>query len=155
MNTINITLSYDLILKHDSSLINNWEYIWRSYVFSNLTSAKYFKLSNKKIDALKVSIKSSNYMESSLLIKDALDIINDILITKNMTVCFTYISDDETMHSINKQQSLIGVCQLLQSLKARNVNNIKIQVKTSKLVWNSIIFDNKSHMLSHDILITD
>ena len=52
-----------------------------------------------------------------------------------------------------RQQSLIGLFQLIQACDARKITSIRFKIFLREDIWNRLSFDNKSHFNGRDLLL--
>lgn len=86
-----------------------------------------------------------------LIIKDAVDTINQLLSKNNYLLYFQITTGLYTEKELNPEKEqlqkdiLIGLFQFEQSCKANNLSCLRFKVFLSATQWDSLVFDNKSH----------
>lgn len=154
----------------------SWEAFWRGYLLlrafkkQNLNFPRGQK--GKKFNDLKAIINNlpgetwqyehtqalvqlSTESQLQLIVKDAIDIINEKAQEKSQTFLFLYDDLDEDFPEADeiRQQALTGLFQLIQSCDARRLTAIRFKIFLREDIWNRLSFDNKSHFNGRDILL--
>jgi len=163
----------------NQALENNrgsWEAIWRAYLILRVFQSKHLNLSRgnrgTKFDNLRdilsklpglnwqsehtqTLIQLSTDSDLRLLVKDALDILNEQQSEKNQTLWLLYDDLDEDFPEREgiRQQALIGLFQLIQACDARKLVSIRFKIFLPEDIWNRLNFDNKSHFNGRDLIL--
>ncbi|GAB1538020.1 ParA family protein [Scytonema sp. NUACC21] len=154
----------------------SWEAFWRGYLLLKAFQERYLIFSKgqqgKKYSDLKeiFSSLSSNrwqyeYTQSMLqlsidsrlvlLVKDAIDVIDEKAQKESKMLWFLYDDLDEDFPEDGeiRQKALTGLFQLVQACDARGLTKIRFKIFLREDIWNRLIFDNKSHFNGRDILL--
>lgn len=92
-----------------------------------------------------------NDPELRLVIKDAVDRINQLLSENNYLLYFQVTTGLYTKKELNLEKEqlqkdiLTGLFRFEQSCKANNLKSLRFKVFLSTTQWHSLVFDNKSH----------
>lgn len=155
----------------------SWESFWRAYLLLRLIQEKIFKFPSRGKKAEKFSevrkiisnIPGSRWQYEStqallelstnshlrLIVKDAINLINEEARNKSQTLWLLYDDLDEDFSEAGqvRQEALTGLFQLVQSCDAHRLTAIKFKIFLREDIWNHLIFDNKSHFNGRDILL--
>ncbi|QSJ15700.1 AAA family ATPase [Nostoc sp. UHCC 0702] len=97
----------------------------------------------------------STNSELRLLVKDTIDIFNEIAKNNSQKFWFLYDDLDEDFPEGGgvRQQALTGLFQLVQSCDANRLTEIRFKIFLREDIWNRLSFDNKSHFTGRDIIL--
>lgn len=149
----------------------SWIDIWRAYLFLRLYQENYLqrmpdstfqvlhtlmkKLSKDanlwKTEHTQTLIQITLSSELSSLAKDWIVFINTQVNKQHQTLWFLYDDLDVDLERELREEALIGLFQLIQTLEAQNVYGIRLKVFLREDIWNHLVFDNKSHFRGRDI----
>lgn len=90
-----------------------------------------------------------------LLVKDAIDILNEEAKNNSQKLWFLYDDLDEDFSEAGqlRQQALTGLFQLVQSCDANRLTEIRFKIFLREDIWSRLSFDNKSHFTGRDIIL--
>lgn len=154
----------------------SWEAFWRAYLLLRLFKEKYFKFprgkKGAKFNDLKAIfrdlpgdrwqyeytqslIRLSSDSSLRLIVKDAIDLIDEQAKSKSETLWFLYDDLDEDFPEVGevRHQALTGLFQLIQACEARRTVAIRFKIFLREDIWTRLNFDNKSHFNGRDILL--
>ncbi|MBD2500832.1 ParA family protein [Anabaena azotica] len=151
----------------------SWESFWRAYLLLRCYQEGLFKVPRgDKFRELKEIISNlpkdrwpsestqalqqlSIHPHFILIIKDGIDMINQEIKNKSQKLWFLYDDLDEDFRKVGevRQEALTGLFQLIQSCDANKLTAIRFKIFLREDIWNSLIFDNKSHFNGRDILL--
>ncbi|TBR57408.1 ATPase [Westiellopsis prolifica IICB1] len=154
----------------------SWEAFWRAYLLLRAFQRKYFSFpkgkQGQKFSDLKPIINNlllekwqyehtqallqlSTDSRLQLIVKDAIDIVNEKARNQSQMLWFLYDDLDEDFPEQGevRQKALTGLFQFLQSCDARRLTAIKFKIFLREDIWNRLSFDNKSHFNGRDILL--
>ncbi|RUR85839.1 ParA family protein [Chlorogloeopsis fritschii PCC 9212] len=154
----------------------SWEAFWRGYLLLRTFQEDYFSFprgqQGKKFSDLKAIINSlskerwqyehtqalvqlSTEPQLQLIVKDAIDIIDEKARKQSQIMWFLYddLDEDFPEESEVRQQALVGLFQFIQSCDARRLTAIRFKIFLREDIWNRVNFDNKSHFNGRDILL--
>jgi cellulose biosynthesis protein BcsQ len=164
---------FQVIHRHLQQNDGTWESFWRAYLLLRCHQEKLFKLPrNDKFSGLKEIINKlptegwqyestqallqlSTHSDLRLLVKDAINIIDQQAKDKSQKLWFLYDDLDEDFRQAGevRQQAITGLFQLIQSCDANRLTAIRFKVFLREDIWNRLIFDNRSHFNGRDILL--
>jgi cellulose biosynthesis protein BcsQ len=153
-----------------------WESLWRSYLILRVFQSNHLNLikgnrREKFSDLHRVlsSIPTENWQSEHtqaliqltiddnliLIVKDALDILNQQYSEQNQALWLLYDDLDEDFSEREgiREQALTGLFQLIQSCDARRLTSIRFKVFLREDIWNRLNFDNKSHFNGRDLFL--
>ncbi|MFM2377484.1 MAG: hypothetical protein RLZZ143_60 [Cyanobacteriota bacterium] len=154
-----------------------WEAVWRAYllinVFKNFKNSIFPKgQQGAKFQAIKrifQGLPSENWQSEhtqalvqlatdrdlTLLIKDALDLVNQKQLKEQQTLWFLYDDLDEDFPEREdiRQQALTGLFQFVRACDARTLTAIRFKIFLREDIWKRLNFDNKSHFNGRDLLL--
>lgn len=154
----------------------SWEAFWRGYLLLRAFQEEYFSFPKgqpgKKFSDLKTIINNlskerwqyehiqvllqlSTESRLQLIVKDAIDLIDEKARKQSQILWFIYDDLDEDFPEEGevRQQALTGLFQLIQSCDARRLTAIRFKIFLREDIWNRLSFDNKSHFNGRDILL--
>lgn len=175
----NSRLSRDEFQIIDQNLQQNsgtWESFWRAYLLvrcyqENLLTFPKGKKGTKFSELKKILnnlptekwqseytqalLLLSTNSELRLLVKDAIDIINELLKNNDQKLWVLYDDLDEDFREVGgvRQHALTGLFQLVQSCDAKRLTEIRFKIFLREDIWNRLIFDNRSHFNGRDIIL--
>lgn len=154
----------------------SWEAFWRVYLLLRALQADLFKFPSgqkgKKFQQVKEILQEilsnewsyehttalivlSTESELILLVKDALNLLDDRVKEKSSLVWFLYDDLDEDFPQRNevRKEALTGLFRFIQSCDARRIEAIRFKVFLREDIWQRLIFDNKSHFNGRELLL--
>ncbi|MUG97602.1 AAA family ATPase [Scytonema sp. UIC 10036] len=154
----------------------SWEAFWRGYLLLRAFQEEHFSFprgqQGKKFSDFKEIINNlskerwqyehtqalvqlSTEPRLQLIVKDAIDIINEKARKQSQIIWFLYDDLDEDLPEEGevRQQALTGLFQFVQSCDARRLTAIRFKIFLREDIWNRLSFDNKSHFNGRDILL--
>jgi cellulose biosynthesis protein BcsQ len=153
-----------------------WEAFWRVYLLFIALKENYFsfpkgkrgeKFSHLKETLNNLSKDQWQYEHTQtllqlasnsnllLIVKDAIDIIDEQARSQSQILWFLYDDLDEDFPEKGevRQQALTGLFQFIQACDARRITAIRFKVFLREDIWNRLNFDNKSHFNGRDLLL--
>jgi MinD-like ATPase involved in chromosome partitioning or flagellar assembly len=153
-----------------------WEAVWRAYLLLRCHQEDLLKFPKGK-KAVKFSelreiindlpkerwqsestsalLELSTNSNLRLLVKDAIDILNEEAKNNSQKLWFLYDDLDEDFSEAGqlRQQALTGLFKLVQSCDANRLTEIRFKIFLREDIWSRLSFDNKSHFTGRDIIL--
>ncbi len=89
----------------------------------------------------------------SLYVQDLVGLLNRQLQKEQKILWLLYDELDVDLEREIREEALIGLFQLLQTLEAQNIRAIRFKIFLREDIWSRLIFDNKSHLNGRDITL--
>lgn len=150
----------------------DWRTFWKAYavlnIFRSTSSLSAFSKVNfrslkkilQKITGFNTWTRQANLelislinSEDSLLLNELLQEINSDLTKAGKFLWLVYDDLDQDFQNEIRKPALIGLFKMLQHLDSFKDCRIKLKILIREDIWQSINFDNKSHLKGRDILI--
>ena len=157
----------------------SWEAVWRSYLFLQMHLENILQpllrgnkdnkfqplrsILNKvpkgadlwQLEHTHALIEMATSLELNLLLKDALDTVNEQLRKNAQVLWFLYDDLDEDLLEKGemRRRALVGLFQLVQACDARRLKSIGFKIFLREDIWTRLVFDNKSHFNGRDIIL--
>lgn len=149
----------------------SWIDIWRAYLFLRLYQENRLqRMPDSKFQVLHTLIKKlpkdenlwktehtqtliqiALSSELSSLVRDWIVFLNTQVNKQQQTLWLLYDDLDVDLERELREEALVGLFQLVQTLEAQNVYNIRLKIFLREDIWNRLIYDNKSHFRGRDI----
>jgi cellulose biosynthesis protein BcsQ len=150
-----------------------WIDLWRAYLFlrlyqenhlQNTRDSKFQRLRTLimalpkgtdlwKSEHTQTLIQIVTSPELSSLVRDWIASINEQLRKQQQIIWFLYDDLDVDLERELREEALIGLFQLVQTLEAQNIRAIRLKIFLREDIWGGLIFDNKSHLNGRDIIL--
>jgi len=144
---------------------SSWESFWRGYFLFRAYQQSLVNFPKvKKFSELKLILKSlsrenallelATKLELQLVVKDAIYLVNEQARQNFKKLYFIYntLGEDALEIGALKQQIFTGLFQFIQSCDAGRLTEIKFKIFLRECIWNTLIFDNKSHFTGRDVI---
>jgi cellulose biosynthesis protein BcsQ/stress-induced morphogen len=167
---------FQIINRRLKEVGGTWESLWRSYLILRVFQSDHINLTKgnrrEKFNNLRhvlSDIPNGNWQSEHtqvlvqltiddnlrLIVKDALDILNEQYSEQNQALWLLYDDLDEDFPEREgiREEALTGLFQLIQSCDARRLASIRFKVFLREDIWNRLNFDNKSHFNGRDLFL--